>query len=48
VLIVMAADHESMFGLLVIAFVLAVGPLAVFYGVDSRGDDVARRRRLGA
>jgi hypothetical protein len=33
------------FGLIVIAFVLLVGPLAVLYGADSRGDDVARRRR---
>jgi hypothetical protein len=48
VLIMTTADHESMFGLLVIAFVLLVGPLAVYYGADSRVDDVARRRRLGA
>jgi hypothetical protein len=42
------ADAGLMFGLLVIGFLLVVGPLAVYYGVDSRGDDVARRRRLGA
>jgi hypothetical protein len=36
-----------MFGLLVIVFLLVVGPLAVFFGADSRDDDVARRRRLG-
>jgi hypothetical protein len=42
------ADHEHMFGLLVIAFVIVVGPLAIFYGADSRVDDIARRRRLGA
>ena len=41
-------DDLHMFGLLFIAFVLVIGPLAVYYGVDSRGDDVARRRRLGA
>jgi hypothetical protein len=37
-----------MFGLLLIAFLLVVGPLAAYYGVDSRVDDVARRRRAGA
>jgi hypothetical protein len=36
------------FGLIVIAFVLVVGPLALFFGADSRTDDVARRRRFGA
>jgi hypothetical protein len=41
-------DTMPMFGLLVIAFVLVVGPLAAFYGADSRVDDVARRRRLDA
>jgi len=41
-------DHPVMFALLVIAFVLVVGPLAVYFGADSRIDDVARRRRLGA
>ena len=41
-------DAVPMFGLLVLGFLLVVGPLAVYYGVDSRGDDVARRRRLGA
>jgi hypothetical protein len=41
-------DNVVMFGLLVIAFVLVVGPLAAYYGVDSRVDDVARRRRLDA
>jgi hypothetical protein len=38
----------AMFGFLVIVFMLVVGPLAVYYGVDSRVDDVARRRKLGA
>jgi hypothetical protein len=36
-----------MFGLLILVFVLVVGPLAAFYGADSRVDEVARRRRLG-
>jgi hypothetical protein len=44
---IMADDAVVVFGLLVIAFLLVVGPLAAYYGVDSRGDDVARRRRLG-
>ena len=38
----------SMFGLLLIAFLLVVGPLAAYFGADSRVDDVARRRRIGA
>jgi hypothetical protein len=29
----------------VLVFILLVGPLALFYGVDSRIDDVERRRR---
>jgi hypothetical protein len=37
-----------MFRLLLIAFVLVVGPRAVYYGLDSRVDDVARRRRFDA
>jgi hypothetical protein len=41
------ADAVVMFGFLVIVFLLVVGPLAVYYGADSRVDDVARRRRLG-
>jgi hypothetical protein len=32
-----------MFGVIVIAFVLVVGPLALLAGVDSRIDDVERR-----
>ena len=31
--------------LIVILFLLVVGPLAVLYGADSRIDEVARRRR---
>jgi hypothetical protein len=34
-----------MFGFLLIALLLIVGPLAYFFGVDSRIDEVARRRR---
>jgi hypothetical protein len=37
-----------MFGLVVFAFVLLVGLLAVVAGVDSRIDDIARRRRLNS
>jgi hypothetical protein len=40
------ADASFVFGLLVIAFLLVVGPLAVCFGADSRLDEVARRRRL--
>jgi hypothetical protein len=34
-----------MIGLIVVAFVLLVGPLAIVAGADSRIDEVARRRR---
>jgi hypothetical protein len=34
-----------MFGLILLALLLVLGPLAVVSGVDSRIDDVARRRR---
>jgi hypothetical protein len=47
VLIVSEAHDEVVFGLIVIAFVLLVGPLAVLFGTDSRVDEVARRRRSG-
>ena len=43
----MRIDDVLVFGLIVIAFVLVVGPLAVLYGTDSRVDDGARRRRSG-
>jgi hypothetical protein len=33
-----------MFGLLLLTFLVVVGPLAYFAGVDSRVDDVDRRR----
>jgi len=34
-----------MFGLILIAVIVILGPLAVLVGADSRIDDVARRRR---
>jgi hypothetical protein len=37
--------HEGMFGVILLALLLVVGPLAIVSGVDSRIDDVARRRR---
>jgi hypothetical protein len=33
------------FGYVVIVFLLVVGPLAYFFGVDSRLDEVERRNR---
>jgi hypothetical protein len=36
-----------MLGVILLALLLVVGPLAIFAGVDSRIDDVARRRRYG-
>jgi hypothetical protein len=38
-----AADNESMAAVFALAFILLIGPLAVFYGADSRID--TRRRR---
>jgi hypothetical protein len=35
-----------MFGLIVLALIVALVPLAYVAGVDSRIDDVARRRRF--
>jgi len=41
-------DHDDlMFGLVLLVFVLVVGPLAVFVGADSRVDEVGRRRSSG-
>jgi hypothetical protein len=37
--------NEDMFGVIFLALLLVLGPLAVVSGVDSRVDDVARRRR---
>jgi hypothetical protein len=33
--------HEDMFGVILLALLLVLGPLAVISGVDSRIDDVA-------
>ena len=40
------ADHVHMVTFLLLALVL-LGPLAYFFGTDSRVDEVERRRRLG-
>jgi len=37
-------DTGSMFGIVLLLALLAIAVLAPFYGVDSRIDDVARRR----
>jgi hypothetical protein len=37
--------HEGMFGLIVIALIVVLVPLAYVAGADSRIDEVARRRR---
>jgi len=37
--------HEDMFGVILLAILLVLALLAVVAGVDSRVDDVARRRR---
>jgi hypothetical protein len=47
VLIERRRHDRDMFGYVVIALLLIVGPLAVAFGADSRIDEVARRRRLG-
>jgi hypothetical protein len=39
------AHHMDMFGFILIALVVAFLPLAYLAGVDSRVDEVARRRR---
>jgi hypothetical protein len=44
VLIYLARHHEGMFGYVVIALLLVVGPLAVIAGADSRIDEKSRRR----
>jgi len=36
---------EDMFGVILLALLLVLGPLALVFGADSRIDDVARRRR---
>jgi len=37
--------HEDMFGVIFLTLLLVVGLLSLVAGVDSRVDDVARRRR---
>jgi hypothetical protein len=37
-----------MIGFILITLLLIAGPLALLAGVDSRVDEVARRRRFGA
>ena len=37
--------HEVMFGLILIALIVVLVPLAYVAGADSRVDEVARRRR---
>jgi hypothetical protein len=37
--------YEDMFGVIFLGILLVLGLLAVVAGVDSRVDDVARRRR---
>lgn len=44
VLIEMRVHHEGMLGFVLISLLLLAGPLAVLVGVDSRVDDVSRRR----
>jgi hypothetical protein len=38
--------HEGMFGLILIALIVVAAPLAYLIGVDSRVDEVNRRRRF--
>jgi hypothetical protein len=44
VLIDRVGDDRAMLGFVLIILLLIAGPLAVVLGVDSRVDDVARRR----
>jgi hypothetical protein len=46
VLIDLGSDDGVMFGVILIALILLAAPLAYAIGVDSRVDDVARRRRF--
>ena len=43
-LIDLVVDHVGMFGVILIALIVIAAPLAYLIGVDSRVDDVARRR----
>jgi hypothetical protein len=44
VLIDVVGDHLVMFGVIFIGLIVIAAPLAYVIGVDSRVDDVARRR----
>ena len=44
-LIDLGEHNEGMFGLIFIALMVALVPLAYLAGADSRFDEVARRRR---
>jgi hypothetical protein len=46
VLIDMVGHHEGMVGLIFIALIVLLVPLAYLAGADSRVDEVARRRRF--
>ena len=46
-LIDLTMHYEVMFGLVFIALIVLLVPLAYFAGADSRVDEVARRRRYG-
>jgi hypothetical protein len=46
VLIEISEHHEGMVGLIFIALIVLLVPLAYVAGADSRVDDVARRRRF--
>ena len=37
--------HEDMFGVIFLTLLVVLGLLAIVAGVDSRVDDIARRRR---
>jgi hypothetical protein len=39
-------DDRGMFGIILIALIVLVAPFAYAFGVDSRVDEVARRRRF--
>jgi hypothetical protein len=45
VLINSTVQDEAMFGLIFIALIVVLAPLAYVAGADSRVDEVARRRR---
>jgi hypothetical protein len=46
VLIDPVAHHDVMFGYILITLLVIAGPLAYFFGVDSRIDERSRERRF--